>query len=217
MISVANPEAESKRPVRLQPSQPGLMRQRLVTTAEASFFLATRLAFGLLCLVTSVYCLLLSIPFSYHGFIHDPIVSWLPAFVRLNPYLYGIALCAVAVTLIPDLRNARTRASTAAFLLVNAALSFYFILFSALRHLGPDLSAYTWSLVGLFPVVWLGAIDAASAGVSAAERRLTFAVRQSPDLASLAFSAVSVACGFAAASMIRNIEGSGQPLSHQAR
>jgi len=217
MISVVNPKAESKHLTSLQLSQSGLMRRRFATAAEALFFLATRLAFGLLCLVTSVYCLLLSIPFSYHGFIHDPIVSWLPAFVRLNPYFYGIALCAVAVTLIPDLRNARTRASTAAFLLVNAALSLYFILFSALRHLGPDLSAYTWSLAGLFPVVWLGAIDVASAGISAAERRLTFAVRESPDLASLAFSAITVASGFAATSMIRNIEGSGQPLSHQAR
>ena len=73
MISVANPKAESSR-TSLQLSHPGLMRGPLATAAAALFFLATRLAFGLLCLVTSVYCLLLYIPFSYHGFIHDPIV-----------------------------------------------------------------------------------------------------------------------------------------------
>jgi arylsulfatase A-like enzyme len=216
MISVANPKAESSR-TSLQLSHPGLMRGPLATAAAALFFLATRLAFGLLCLVTSVYCLLLYIPFSYHGFIHDPIVSWLPAFVRLNPYLYGITFCAVAVTLIPDLRNTRTRASTAAFLLMNAALSFYFILFSSLQHLGSDLSAYTWSLAVLFPVAWLGAIDAASAGISAVERRSAFVARKSPGLPSLAFSAIAVASGFAAVSLIRDVAGSGQHLSHQAR
>jgi arylsulfatase A-like enzyme len=217
MSSIAKPKVEFSQPAGTQVSQVGWSRQPFVTAAAALLFLITRLAFGLLCLVTSVYCLLLYIPFSYYGFIHDPILWWLPAFVRLHAYLYGITLSAIAVTLIPDLRKPATRVPVAAFLLMNAALSLYFILFSDLRHLGPDFAAYTWSIFGLFPVVWLGAIDAACAGAPAAEQRSAIVARRSPDLASLGFSAIAVASGFAAVSMIRDILGSGQHLSHSAR
>ncbi len=217
MSSIAKPKVEFGPSAGTKVSQAGLSSQPFATTAAASFFLATRLAFGLLCFVTSIYCLLLYIPFSYYGFIRDPILWWLPAFVRLDGYLYGITLSAVAVTLIPDLRKPETRVPVAAFLGMNAALSVCFIWFSSLRHLEPDLAAFSWSIVSLFPVVWLGAIDAASAGVSAAERRTAVVVGESPDLASLGVSAIAAASGFAAVSMIRDIVGSGQHLSHNAR
>jgi len=217
MSSIAKPELEFTQLARIQVSHAGLSHPPFATAAAASFFLGTRLAFALLCFVTSLYCLLLYIPFSYYGFIRDPILWWLPAFVRLDAYLYGVTLSAVAVTLIPDLRKSETRVPVAAFLLVNALLSLYFILFSSLRHLGPDLAAYSWSIVSLFPVVWLGAIDATSAGASAPGRRTARVVRESPDLASLGVSAIAVASGFAAVSMFRDIAGSAQHLSHNAR
>lgn len=215
MSLVADQKEEVGRFTRVQLSQ-NLIRGRLTTVARMLCFLATRLAFGLLCLVTSVYCLLLYIPFSYYGFIHDPILWWLPAFVRLHAYLYGITFLAVAVTLIPDLRKARTRTAVGAFLLVNAGLSLYFILFSSLPHLRPDFAAYSWSIFGLFPVVWLGAIDIVSAHGSAQEP-VARAVRESPDFASLGFSAIAVASGFAAVSGIRGIVAASQHLSGNTR
>ncbi|HZW80693.1 MAG TPA: sulfatase-like hydrolase/transferase, partial [Candidatus Deferrimicrobiaceae bacterium] len=215
MSLVAGPKDEVGRFIRVQPSH-SLMCQRLPTAAGMSFFLLTRLAFGLLCLVTSVYCLLLYIPFSYYGFIHDPILWWLPTFVRLHAYMYGMTSLAVAVSLIPDLRKAKTRTAASAFLLVNSALSLYFIIFSSLPHLRPDFAAYSWSIFGLFPVVWLGAIDMISAHGSA-EERLARVVRESPDFASLGFSAVAVTSGFATVSMIRGIVDANPHLSGKAR
>jgi hypothetical protein len=221
MSSIAKPEVKFSPPSRTQASQFGLSHP-LFATAATLFFLATRVAFGLLCLLTSVYCLLLYIPFSYYGFIHDPILWWLPEFVKLHAYLYGIAIVAISVTLIPDLRRPSTRSPVAAFLLINAALSLYFILFSFLPHLSIDIAAYTSSIFILFPVIWLGAIDTASAGISAAEpdsveRGSVAAARQSPNLASLGFAAFAIASGFAAISLIRDLLGSGQHLSYPER
>jgi hypothetical protein len=217
MSSIAKPKVEFRQIARTQGSPAGLSRQPFATTAAALFYLATRLAFGLLCLLTSIYCLLVYIPFSYYGMIHDPILWWLPTFVRFHAYLYAIAVAAVSVTLIPDLRKPRMRASAAAFLLINAACSLYFIWFSSLPNLGQDYGAFTWSIFGLLPVAWLGAIDLASAGFSAAERGLAAPVRESPDLASLGLTAIAAASAFAVVAWIRDIVGSGQHLSHGAR
>jgi arylsulfatase A-like enzyme len=196
-----------------------LTRPRIAILAEALFFLLARLAFGLLCLLTSIYCLLLYIPFSYYGFIHDPILWWLPGFVRLHPYFYATSLVAVGVTLVPDLRQAKTRRPAAAFLVLNAALASYFLLFSPLRRLGLDIAAYSSSIFGLFPVIWLGAIDLASAEVSAhlPERSFDAASRKRLDLGSLGFSAIIVTCALAAISLIRSIATSGRGLNFPAR
>jgi hypothetical protein len=173
-------------------SSPGLRRASVAHAATLVFFLCTRVAFGLFTVLTSAYCLLVYIPFSYYGFIHDPILWWLPIFVKLHAYLYGITLLAVAVTLIPDLRMLKTRVSAGGFLLMNAAACSYLMLFSPLRNLGLNVDAYVWSIVGLFPVIWLGAIDAVSAGRSTEERQSIIVASRSADLANAGLAAITV-------------------------
>src|SRR5689334_4512192 len=87
--------------------------------AKAGWFIATRTAFAAFLVTTSAYCLLLYIPFTYFGFIHNPLLSWLPVFVRIHPWLYAVLLAAVLTTLRPDLSAPKTRKSAWAFLLFN--------------------------------------------------------------------------------------------------
>jgi hypothetical protein len=127
--------------------------------ASRFFFAGTRLAFGAFLLLTSVYCLLVWVPFSYFSFIRNPLVSWLPVFVSFHGLIYGALLTAVALTLIPDLRQVQTRRIAAAFLLLNAGAAVYLWRENALAALQPDFRSYIWSMLCLFPLLWLAAID----------------------------------------------------------
>jgi membrane-anchored protein YejM (alkaline phosphatase superfamily) len=127
--------------------------------ARLFFFAGARLAFGSFLLLTSLYCLLAWVPFSYFGFIRNPLVSWIPVFVRFHGLIYGVLLTPVAITLIPDLRRMETRRITAAFLLFNGSAAIYLWCEGALAALQPDFTSYLWSMFSLFPLLWLAALD----------------------------------------------------------
>ena len=46
--------------------------------------LSARLVFALFVLMTSVYCVLAYVPFTYHWVIKCPVVAWLPLFARFT-------------------------------------------------------------------------------------------------------------------------------------
>ena len=123
------------------------------------FFLGVRFLFTAFLLFTSIYLILLYTPFTYFSFIHNPLLTWLPVFVRIHPYLFGGLLSAVAPTLLPALRVKKTRISASAFLIVNGSFGLYLMIHPALPGLVPDFPTYLWSMYVLFPVLWLIAID----------------------------------------------------------
>lgn len=169
--------------------------------ASMVFFLASRLAFGGFLLLTSVYILLLYIPFTYFGFIHDPLLGWLPVFVRIHPYLFGILLGATVVTLLPELRAAQTRRSAAAFVLLNGAVCVYFLLRPSLGSMLRDLFTYVWALLCLFPLLWLAALDLAGrkeGGPGTAARP-----QRGLNLSTTTFAALLVTVVFAATSLLQ--------------
>jgi hypothetical protein len=127
--------------------------------ARSAGLILTRLAFAALLLVTSVYCLLLYIPFTYFGFIHNPLLWWLPLFVRLHPILYGITLAGVIATLVPDAKSLRTRRSAIAFIIMQAGIALFLLFRPALATMMRDLFAYIWSMLCLFPLAWVAALD----------------------------------------------------------
>jgi len=170
----------------------------------ALFFCSARLAFGAFLLLTSVYCLLVSVPFSYFGFIRNPLVSWLPLFVQLHGLIYGILLGAVAITLIPDLRRTETRRAAVGFLALNGSVFVYIWREGALAGLQPDLSGYLWSMLSLFPLVWLAALD-----LSAKKNLLFEENGDGIDLAKTTLAAVSISIVFAATSALRGRQALG--------
>lgn len=122
-----------------------------------------RFAFVLVCLGTSLYCLLASQPISYHWFIRDPIVFGLPEAVTAQPYLFLLALLGVAAGLAGDLRRAETRRPALGFLVIHALAAILLVVLAPLADPPNDFRSYLWALVALFPLVWLALLDHAAA------------------------------------------------------
>ncbi|MGA2856627.1 MAG: sulfatase-like hydrolase/transferase [Candidatus Sulfotelmatobacter sp.] len=179
-------------------TSPDRARVSWLEVGQTFFFFSTRLAFGAFLLLTSVYCLLVWVPFSYFGFIRNPLVSWIPLFVKLHGLMYGILLCAVALTLIPDLHRKQTRRGALGFLVVNGIALVYVWRGHALASLRPDLESYIWSMLSLFPLVCLAALD-----LSGENNWISRKPARGLNLAQTALAAVVVAVAFAATSVWR--------------
>src|SRR5215472_10012366 len=149
MVSLSLPEVEpAERVPGNNERRPESARWRF---AHPVLVLGTRLAIGCFLLLTSVYCLLVWVPFSYFGFIRNPLVSWLPLFVRWHGALYTFLVVGVAATLIPDMRRRESRRATFGFLALNGGAAIYFSMVGSLGQLEPDLKVYVWSMLSLFP------------------------------------------------------------------
>ena len=168
---------------------------------KSIFIVLARFAFGAFLLVTSAYCLLLYIPFTYFGFIQHPLLAWLPVFVRIHSYLFGILFATVAVTLLPALGAAKTRRAAIGFLLIHAGVAVYLLFRPALPGMLRDLFAYVWSMLCLFPLLWIAALDFASLG----PRKAQGAPRENWNLGLTTLVATAVACAFAVTSLLARV------------
>jgi hypothetical protein len=65
--------------------------------------------------MSSSYCLLAYIPFTYQWVIKCTLVKWLPVFVRLHAFIYWAVIALVVLTLLEQLRNKYTRRLTFGF------------------------------------------------------------------------------------------------------
>ncbi|HTZ98268.1 MAG TPA: sulfatase-like hydrolase/transferase [Terriglobales bacterium] len=171
-----------------------------VVVLATSLVLSTRLAFAIFWLITSTYCLLAYVPFSYFGFIRDPLLTWIPLFTKFHALLYAVSVGAVAITLIPDLRKSRTRSSYAGFLLFNAIGCIYLWWHPVLATITPDIASYIGSLLALFPLIWLSALDLAATRDSAQAWEWPSATAA---LTMASLSALIVATGFGGTALLR--------------
>ena len=130
------------------------MKQRFLLHA------APRVLFGLFVILTSVYCLLTYVPFTYIHFLQFPHFKWLTAFVRHHPLIYWIALTPLAVTLIGDiLKNRTPRVATTAFLIFHLVAGIVIVFYPLLSHLENGPWSFFWGLACLSSILWLAAID----------------------------------------------------------
>jgi hypothetical protein len=168
-------------------------------------FCISRLAFAVFLLLTSIYCLLVWVPFSYFGFIRDPLLNWIPVFVRIHAIVFAALLVAVGLTLISSLTRKESRRSIVGFLLVNGVVAVYLLRNGALAKLQPDVSSYIWCLLSLFPLLWLSVLDLS--GSKRLEREPSVGLSQQFVRAALA--GVIASAAFALASVLRTLhEGS---------
>lgn len=179
---------------------PSAGKKAWLARLAAFLFLAFRLSFDGFLLLTSIYCLLLSVPFSYFGFIHHPLLAWLPAFVQLHGLIYGALICVLALTLIPEVRAKSTRTAVLGFLAFNLGAALYIWRTNPLAGLQLDLRSYVWSMMSLLPLAWLAAIDLSDRKV------WLVSGNQGPiDLARSTLAAVIASVIFAASSMLHSI------------
>ncbi len=149
--------------------------------------------------LSGTYALLAYIPFTYQAVIKFPLVSWIPAFVRLHPYLLlGLVLANLAMDrkqwLGPGASSA-VRAFGGAAL----ALSLYALVRHPLSDIPNDATSLVWAVSFLALPLWLLILDGRSdwkgmalkSGLGDEARRLFLAAVSAGLLASLLFPALA--------------------------
>jgi hypothetical protein len=112
-----------------------------------------RLMAGAYFVLTSMYCLLSYLPYTYYFLIKAPPYAWLPWFVHHQAALYWIAAAALVVTNWPVQKSWKNKNRMfLAELGVLAAAGVYLALHPFLATLQDNRSAYAWSLVALCPL-----------------------------------------------------------------
>jgi len=141
----------------------------MIARRSAVGFLLLRLIFATFCFITSLYCLVAFIPFTYQQVIEFQVVSWTGVFARYHPWLYWVAFGCAAWTLRDDYRPG-TRGLVAAVIAAGAAAGIALVASPVLVHLGNDPSSLAWAAVWLLPLFAVALVDLAGAG-----RRLEWA------------------------------------------
>lgn len=171
--------------------------------------MGARLLFALFFLLTSSYCLLAYIPFTYQWVIKCTLVKWLPVFVQLHSLFYWAAIALAALTLAPDLRRARTRGLSIGFILLHATAGVILLFHPLLSNLSNDDRSYYWSLISLFPLLWIAAIDFAG---GRGERKWGKAEGEHFTISTAALAAIFLSALYAGVFFLRNASTDGAQL-----
>ena len=114
-----------------------------------------KLVWGIYLVLTSIYCVLAFLPYTYFALIKAPAYSWMPWFAHNHRLLYWFALLAAAVA---SRAGKKTRPN--AWLFGTLALAGVYL---AARPFMPTLqnnwAAYWWSLIAVLPLVITAAAD----------------------------------------------------------
>ncbi len=114
-----------------------------------------KLLWGIYLVLTSIYCLLAFLPYTYFALIKAPAYFWMPWFAHHHWLLYWLALLAAAVA---SYAGKKTRVD--ALLFGTLALGGIYL---AARPFMPTLqnnwAAYCWSLIALLPLIATAASD----------------------------------------------------------
>ena len=106
--------------------------------------------------LTSLYCLLAFLPYTYTAFIKAPPYPWMPQFARHQAILYWLATAAgVVATQGISLRHWKSKRQHLIGLFALAIFGGYITARPFLPGLQSNRAAYWWSLASLLPVVFL--------------------------------------------------------------
>ncbi len=109
---------------------------------------------GMFLVLTSLYALLASLPYTYYALIKAPAYSWMPWFVQHHAFLYGTALISIALAY-------RQFANWRTFLLAWGVLGvagFFLLVELPLATLQGNVTAYWYSVITLWPIVLVAAL-----------------------------------------------------------
>lgn len=123
------------------------------------FHSACNLSFVAVLVLSSMYCVLAYIPTTYFAFIQAPFLAWMPAFARLQPYLFTLTFCGAAILLWERFRSGHRRWLILEFWFVGVVGSAYLLWTRPVQSLGNNSLSFVWSIAFLLPVICLGALD----------------------------------------------------------
>jgi hypothetical protein len=115
-----------------------------------------RFLVGTYFVLTSLYCLLAFLPYTYFFLVKAPAYAWMPWFVRHQAPLYWMAAAAAIVGEWDVVAQWRTRKKDARFLtgyVLLVACGIYLSARPFLRTLEDNSAAYWWSLAALLPLI----------------------------------------------------------------
>src|SRR6266853_918244 len=126
-------------------------------------YIAGRALFGGFFLLSSLYCLLAYIPFTFQQVIKGRLLPPLNTFGKVHPLLH-IALFGLALFLLSfDRANERVsrtgRRLRQGFLLWLFVETVFLCMWPVLGNLENGNASYVWSLVAVVPLLWLGILD----------------------------------------------------------
>jgi hypothetical protein len=108
-----------------------------------------KIFFGAYFALTSLYCLLAFLPYTYYSLIKSPAYSWIPWFARHHAFLFWIAWAAAAVAY----RSHKKRALYFACFGILASVGVFLSARPFLAGLESDRSAYVGSLLALWAIL----------------------------------------------------------------
>jgi arylsulfatase A-like enzyme len=127
-------------------------------------YILGRILFGFFFLLSSLYCLLAYIPFTFQQVIKGRLLPPLNAFGAVHSFL-SVAVLGLSVLLLSFDRKQSTRLPRAtrklrlAFLLLLLIETGFLCWHPVLANIDNGNASYVWSLVAFVPVLWLGIID----------------------------------------------------------
>ena len=104
-------------------------------------------------MLTSLYCLLAYMPYTYYALIKAPPYDWIPLFVHYHAALYWVALAAAAIAYWPG----RKTAWYVALFVIQVFLGFYITMRPFMPALQNNGVAYAWSLIVLWQIGFVSA------------------------------------------------------------
>ncbi|MCX6552478.1 MAG: sulfatase-like hydrolase/transferase [Acidobacteria bacterium] len=163
--------------------------------------LSLRLVFVAFCFLTSAYCLMAYLPFTYQQVIDLKVIPGTGGFALLHPWLYWLALVCGAWTL-ADGYKPGTRFLIVGFLVTGAIGGVLLVVSPLLPGLRNESGSLVWAAIWLIPPVWTALIDFAGS-----RRALTWGTEDSGEdlrlFVSCALVAVAVALLYAGTQRLR--------------
>jgi len=152
-------------------------------------------------LLTSLYCLLAFLPYTYYALVKAPAYEWMPWFTQHHAALYWIA-AAAALFGFPSSQTNKLRVAIVVYM---AGAGFYVTTHPFMAGIQNDSSAYFWSLMALSPLLLL-----ATANLLITWPRESGEENTSHAFSSGALVAVSVAFLYAVGSQVRTLSEKGK-------
>lgn len=132
-----------------------LALQQLGSSLRRLLFTLSRLVWGAYLVLTSLYCLLAFLPYTYFALIKAPPYEWMPWFAHHQAILYFVTLLPIAAL---EFSNGKRWGNSVLFGLL-VTLGAYLVARPFLANLQNNQPAYRWSLVVLVPLVLVAATD----------------------------------------------------------
>lgn len=121
---------------------------------------------AVLCIGTSIYCLLVYVPFTYQQFIRPQLSAPLAALAVWHAALYWLVLAITVLTMAPALERRSAQRVGWAYLAASSALGLWLSANPVVAQPDPTRPNLLYALVFLVPPIWLVIFDDLAAGYS---------------------------------------------------